>query len=55
MESPAACLKKGTKSLKLVYKFLKRVKESGTIARNAGSGKASKMTNSARNHFAGMY
>ena len=49
-EGIARCLsEEGHKVTKVgVYKFLKRFEESGTIARNPGSGKASKMTSSAK-------
>ena len=49
-EGIAHCLsEEGHKVTKVgVYKFLKRFEESGTIARNPGSGKASKMTSSAK-------
>ena len=49
-EGIAHCLsEEGHKVTKVgVYKFLKRFEESGTIAHNPGSGKASKMTSSAK-------
>ena len=47
-EGTAHCLsEEGHKVTKVgLYEFLKRFEESGTIARNPGSGKASKMTSS---------